>query len=167
LLKLQLWNVLSNKVWFLSYTAVNKFFSVLDVLRLAVGHFQIVQIILAGSNLSEVVNQRELQPKFLSIVLKNVSDYLKLWFKNESKYVIIFEYTVKPELTATCQQRPARIPCPTKPTMTLPSILDQPLNNGHPLNNSHFFGVPRVAVVHRFDCIYKCRYVFAYKNFWG
>jgi hypothetical protein len=26
--------------------------------------------------------------------------------------------------TATCQQRPAQIPCPTKPTMTLPRILD-------------------------------------------
>ncbi len=33
--------------------------------------------------------------------------------------------------------------------MTLPSILDKPLNNGH------FFGVPRVAIVHRFDCILK------------
>ena len=39
--------------------------------------------------------------------------------------------------------------------MTLPRILDQTLNSGHPLNNGHFFGVPRVAVVHRFDCIFN------------
>jgi hypothetical protein len=32
--------------------------------------------------------------------------------------------------------------------MTLPRILDQTLNSGHPLNNGHFLGVPRVAVVH-------------------
>jgi hypothetical protein len=37
--------------------------------------------------------------------------------------------------------------------MTLPRILNQILNSSHPLNNGHFFGVPRVAVVHRFDCI--------------
>jgi hypothetical protein len=57
--------------------------------------------------------------------------------------------TVKPELTATFEQRP-------------------PVNNGRynlvtasinltfiraPLSNGHFFRVPRVAVVHRFDCI--------------
>jgi hypothetical protein len=48
---------------------------------------------------------------------------------------------------ATCQQRPVQIPCPTKPTMTVPDMLDQPLNNGH------FLGVPRVAVVQGFDCI--------------
>ncbi len=52
---------------------------------------------------------------------------------------------------ATCQQGPAWIPCPTKPTINLPSIL----NNGHPLNNNLFWGVPRVVVVHRFDCISK------------
>jgi hypothetical protein len=57
--------------------------------------------------------------------------------------------------TATCQQRPAQIPCKTKPTMPLPTILDQPLNNGHPLNNSYFYGVTRVAVIHRFDCFIK------------
>jgi hypothetical protein len=57
--------------------------------------------------------------------------------------------------TATYQQQPARIPSPTKPTMTLPRILDQPLNNSHPLNNGHFFGVPRVAVVHGFYCTWK------------
>jgi hypothetical protein len=55
--------------------------------------------------------------------------------------------------TATCQQRLAQVPCPTNPTMTLPRILDQTLNSGRPLNNGHFLGVPRVAVVHRFDCI--------------
>ncbi len=42
--------------------------------------------------------------------------------------------------TATFQQRPARIPCPTKCTKTLPRILDQTLNSGHPLNNGHFLG---------------------------
>jgi|LakMenEpi03Aug12_release.lakeMendotaPanAssembly.Ray.scaffolds.fasta_scaffold981275_1 hypothetical protein len=57
--------------------------------------------------------------------------------------------TVKPELTATSEQQP-------------------PINKGRynlvtasikltfikaPLSNSHFFQLPRVAVVHRFDCI--------------
>ncbi len=69
---------------------------------------------------------------------------------------------VKPVLTITSEQRPrpAWIPCPTKPTMNLPSILD------HHLNNGHFFGVPRMAVVHRFDCF---RNVKPYKkiHFWG
>ncbi len=51
--------------------------------------------------------------------------------------------TVKPDLTTTCEQRP-------------------PVNNGQfesksqfyqaPLSNGRFFQVPRVAVVHRFDC---------------
>jgi hypothetical protein len=52
---------------------------------------------------------------------------------------------------STCQQWPTQTPCPSKPTMTLPRILDQPLKNGHPLNNGHFFRVPRVAIVHWFD----------------
>ncbi len=57
------------------------------------------------------------------------------------------ESTFKPELTATSEQRP-------------------PVNNGQfnsvtasinltfiraPLSNGHFFQVPRVAIVHRFD----------------
>ncbi len=61
--------------------------------------------------------------------------------------------------TTTCQQRPAWILCPNKPTMNLPSILHQPLNNNLPLKNSHFLGVPRVAVVNRFYCIVKLCYV--------
>jgi len=64
--------------------------------------------------------------------------------------------------TATCQQRPAQVPCPTNRTMTLPRILDQTLNSGHPLNNGHFFGVPRVAVVHRFDCTQNITKIVAY-----
>ncbi len=64
------------------------------------------------------------------------------------KYFFTLFTTAKPELTATSEQRP-------------------PVNNGRynsvtasinltfiraPLSNGHFFKVPRVVVVHRFDC---------------
>ncbi len=44
---------------------------------------------------------------------------------------------------STCQQQPAQIPWLTKPTVTLPRILDHTLNSSHPLNNGHFLGVQR------------------------
>jgi hypothetical protein len=51
--------------------------------------------------------------------------------------------TVKPDLTTTCEQRPVWV------------INGQSKSQFYqtPLSNGRFFQVPRVAVVHRFDCI--------------
>ena len=58
--------------------------------------------------------------------------------------------TVKPELTATFEQRP---PVNNgKYNLVMASIKSTFIRT--PLSNGHFFQVPRVAVVHRFDCTY-------------
>ncbi len=64
--------------------------------------------------------------------------------------------TVKPVLTATSEQRP---PVNNGRTKSGQANFDtnfdwKPSTERPPLYNGHFFGVPRVAVVDRFDCIY-------------
>ena len=51
--------------------------------------------------------------------------------------------TVKPDLTTTCEQRPVWV------------VNDQSKSQFYqtPLSNGRFFQVPRVAVVHRLDCM--------------
>ncbi len=80
----------------------------------------------------------------------NVITLKKRGTDNIKRMIIVSGYTVKPELTATSEQRP-------------------PVNNGQhnletaninltkvraPLSNGYFFRVPRVAVVLRFYCSY-------------
>jgi hypothetical protein len=61
----------------------------------------------------------------------------------------INQCTVKPDLTTTCEQRHL---------LTAASLSHQRPVYGKsqfyqtPLSNGHFFQVPRVVVVHRFDC---------------
>jgi hypothetical protein len=66
--------------------------------------------------------------------------------------------TVKPVLTATSKQRPPVYNGQLEPLILQNCILihceKRPLMP-LPLNNSHFFGVPREAVVDRFDCNQK------------
>ncbi len=62
--------------------------------------------------------------------------------------------TVKPVLTATSEQRP-----PVNNSQTKSGQINfntnfylKPSKDRPPLYNGHFFGVPRVAVIDRFDC---------------
>jgi hypothetical protein len=50
-------------------------------------------------------------------------------------------------LSTTAGQSPARL-------ILIPILIEKPSTERPPLYNGHFFGVPRVAVVDRFDCIY-------------
>ena len=54
-------------------------------------------------------------------------------------------YTVKPDLTPTCEQRPVRV----FDGQSKSQFYQAPLSIGR------FFQVPGVAVVHRFDCTLK------------
>ena len=71
--------------------------------------------------------------------------------------------TVKPVLTATSEQRPPVNNGQSEAIAASLSLTYQWSFSDNPLHNDHIFQVPRVAVVHRFDCILKIHFMLLFK----
>ncbi len=97
-------------------------------------------------------------PQYSNLFVVGASGFpLNLCIGYILKFWSFCQGTVKPVLTATSEQRP---PVNNDRTKSGQANFDtnfdwKPSTERPPLYNGHFFGVPRVAVVDRFDCTWK------------